>query len=125
MSFYDLNNLRSASPDKNSLNQRFDILYRDYLIDKQQSEYSYYNKDTNTVNKEWADLCVSKLKKITIIQIRIDDTERCISSMTGDSASLSEKVKEKKYEERLSDMSNYYSKFISFDSYKRILNTMD
>lgn len=115
----------SVSTERASLKQRVDRLYREYLTDKQSPDYTYYVKSTNRVDKWWADSCVSKLRKIVSIRTRIRDIEQCINIVTGDPNVLADTVREKRYEEILSDMSNYYSRFVSVESYKYILTTMD
>lgn len=125
MSIYDLKHMTSISYPDQTLRDRFDKLYKDYLEDKQQSDYIHYEIDSRRVKKEWYNYCLLKLKKITGIKTRIKDTEECILLLNGSNEEVMDQIRDKRYEESLADMSNYYSHFVSLDSYKYILQTVD
>jgi hypothetical protein len=121
---YDLKQMKSAVSSANTVNDRFNKIYEEYLKDKQQPDYAFYDS-TGKIDKWWASKCATKLRRIVNIKVRLKDIEHTILALGIKPDVLADKVREKHYEETLADMSNYYSRFIPLEAYRQITNSVD
>lgn len=125
LDLYDLNQFYSVYNYDTTIKRRFDNLYKTYMKDKESPDESYYSKGDGKIDPWWQHNCLSNLKKIVVMRTRIRDIEHCIIIFTEKESAVADMIKEKRYEELLADMSNYYSRFVSVESYNSILHSMD
>jgi hypothetical protein len=116
--------MKSAVSENATLNDRFNKLYEEYLKDKQQPDYAFYDSN-GKIDRWWASKCATKLRRIVSIRVRLRDVEHTILAMGIKPALVADSVREKHFEETLADMSNYYARFISLESYRQITNSVD
>jgi hypothetical protein len=122
----DLSNYPSVSRNSQTLSRRFSILYKAYLNDKSTPDFSHNINNTRQIKKEWVSYCKIQLKKVISIKARVRDLELVLINNYPDKIDDIELIiQDKKYEEHLADMSNYYAKFISEEEYRSITNSMD
>ena len=112
------------------LYQRIQYLYEGYLKEKSQPDYTYYEADRITLKKDWRKHCDAQLRRVINIQSRVRDVENAISFLTDVSEEdanprMEDLIREKRYDDVLSEMSNYYSHFLPQRDYDYITITAD
>jgi hypothetical protein len=125
-----------SDPDKTVLD-RYDRILKQYTLDKQQDDTIHYDSNREKINKEWYSYCISRLKKITSIESRMDQYAVTLNYLASGSyeesrTDIHEKTEvEKEYDvtmkdiSNLNDIENYYAKFISNETYKSIKKSAD
>jgi hypothetical protein len=122
---YDIKNYKSVAKENENLSQRFDKLYKRYLEDKMAPNYTKY-KPGKKIDASWERYCTNNLRRIVNIQSRIKDLEVCLYNLLPeDREKINDIIITKRYEEVLSDMSNYYSQFLTTDKYDHTIQTSD
>lgn len=122
----NLETYTSISYPNQNLQKRYNNLYKRYLEDKARPNSYYYTGDGKTIDKAWKTYCRTQLKKIIFIKARIRDIEQLLETTYPDrTEKLQNIIEENKHEETLSDMSNYYARFLTAEEYNYIIKTMD
>lgn len=125
---YHLGNYQSYADQSSNLDLRFNKLYKSYLKDKTKPKRSFYNAKKE-LDGYWRIKCIHTLRKIHNIHSRIEDIEFVISEVAKIDPEVHESfkllVKNKGYAEKLTEMSNFYAKFISNHTYDIIIKTID
>ena len=129
--------LQSVSDPDKTIFDRYDRISKQYALDKQQNDTVHYSPDIEKINKEWYNYCISRLKKITSVESRMDQYAITLNYLSGGSyeernISAHEKTQvEKDYAvtmddiNTLNDIENYYAKFIPNEVYKSIKKSAD
>jgi hypothetical protein len=123
---YNLSNYRSVSKYSASAQDRFNKLDKAYSQDIETPKEKLYSANGN-VKGDWARYCKDRVRRIVNLQSRVYDLETVLDSFFNgvDKTSLTTAIKSKGYEEKLSEMSNYYASFLDEYSYNLIVQTVD
>ena len=123
---YNLSNYRSVSKYSASAQDRLDKLSKAYAQDIETPKEKLYSANGN-VKSGWARYCKDKVRRIVNLQSRVYDLETVLDSFFNgvDKTSLTLAIRAKGYEEKLSEMSNYYASFLDEYSYNLIVQTVD
>lgn len=124
---YDLNNYVSTSYETKKLKDRLDRLYKQYLKDKNlPREYYYVN---GRVENYWSKKCISNLRRIAVISAKVELIEEIINNLIKNDLKAKQEfdmiVERREYHEKLIDMSNFYARFVSDETYTSIQNSLD
>jgi hypothetical protein len=115
-----------SNSSKHNMQQRYNILYKRFLEDKSKPDSSYYTKSKKIVDSEWRKYCFSQLRKVIYIKIRVRDLEILLENTYPNHVEELQKLIEQNHnEETLSDMSNYYARFLTMEEYQYLIKTMD
>ncbi len=123
----------SANPDED-LFDRSARLKKQYELDRLQPDYSHYESDREKLKREWLLYCIAKVRKIKNIEARLDQHAVALIFINGEKSSTHEgdvtpieKSLEQTYAliSELDDISNYYAKFLSNETYRSILQGTD
>jgi hypothetical protein len=125
---YNLHNYSSISDSSSDMQERVDKLFNKYVTDKVLPKSAFYEKN-NTVNAKWQTYCVNKVRRIysikTMVSV-IDQTMTIMLAEKKDSLKYFELLQAKSaYDEKISEMSNFYAKFIANYTYDSIVKTID
>ena len=125
---YDLNNYESYADPSSTLGLRFKKLYDNYLKDKTKPKRTFYNSQQE-LDAYWQRACINNIRKIHNLLARIEDIERSLSIISdgrSDDLKYFELLAERsQHKEKLSEMSNFYAKFITNYTYDTIVKTID
>jgi hypothetical protein len=125
MQALDLSNYSSVSYKSQNLLQRYNKLYKEYLSDKEKPD-SYHYKKSDADAKDWKRYCNVKLRKIINIKTRLVDIEHLLEkNYPSQFDDIQKIIQDTKHEESLSDMSNYYARFVSSEAYDYLLQSSD
>jgi hypothetical protein len=129
-SLYNLDSVYGYEQSSTPLYQRINYLYEGYLKEKAQPDYTYYEADRATLKNDWKGHCTSQLRRVIDIQSRVRDIENSISTLTDASPTdmnpkLEDLIRNKRYDDSLSEMSNYYSHFLPQKDFDFIMHTTD
>jgi len=126
---YNLDTIYGYEQTSIPLKQRIHMVYDGYIKDHASPDYSYYKDDRVTLAAGWHTHCFFQLRRITSLQARVKDIENVIYSINNDGdfqdGELDKMIRDKKFEDVLSEMSNYYARFITQEDYKSIVETVD
>jgi hypothetical protein len=122
---YNLKKYKAVSKFNTSVEDRYKRLLRIYGEDQQTSKEKHYAGEE--VKDQWEQHCRDMVRRIINLQARVLDLEVVLDSMfVGvDTTQLTEAIRSKGYEDKLSEMSNYYAGFLDEYSYNRIVQTTD
>jgi len=126
---YDLRKYESTSYPNQNLEVRFNRIYEQYLKDKQSPVDDYYTD--GKVDEYWYKKCMSNLKRIVVLSAKIQIIETTLNNVIDASEAADVKkeldllVETKGYHEKLLDMSNFYARFLSDESYAMVQQTLD
>jgi hypothetical protein len=123
---FDLSKYPSISNPDQTLKRRYERVYSVYIENKETPDSSHYTKNGNEVHNEWIAHCKTQLKKIILIKSRIRTIQKLLQNSYPDKEDeIFDIVQNKRYDETLADMSNYYAKFLSSGEYDYIVKTFD
>lgn len=122
---YNLNNYKSVSKFSATAQDRFNKLVKAYNDDIQTPKERRYSG--NYVKKDWERYCKDRVRRIVNLQSRVYDLETVLDNMFSgvQNTQMTEAIKTKGYEDKLSEMSNYYAGFLDEYSYNLIVQTAD
>lgn len=123
---YDLGNYKSTSYENQTLKQRMDRMYDEYLKDKKATKESYYNN--GEVDAYWKKKCVNSVRRIMVLGTKIEMIEKMLNiTSTNDKKKqdIDMMIENKGYHEKLLDMSNFYAGFLNNETYQVIQTTLD
>lgn len=120
----DINNYPSISYSKQTVLKRFNKIYKQYLSDIQDPDHIHI-KD-GIVDEQWYRYCSDRVRRIINIKSRIRDIEILLETQYPEKIDeIEDVVKKNRHEEILSEMSNYYARFIRAEAYEYILKSSD
>ncbi len=122
---YNLKNYKSVSKFSATTEDRYSRLIRAYEDDVQTPKEKRYSG--SLVKGDWNRYCKDRVRRIVNLQARVYDLETVLDNMFNgvESSQMNESIKAKGYEEKLSEMSNYYASFLDEYSYNLIVQTTD
>ena len=122
---YNLSNYKSVSKFSATAQDRFNRLVKAYEEAIKAPRETKY--DGSIVKKDWGIHCKDRVRRIINLQSRVYDLERVLENIFNDvdSTHLMDAIREKGYEEKLSEMSNYYAGFLDEYSYNLIVQSAD
>jgi hypothetical protein len=125
---YSLHNYPSMTDSSSDVQERFDKLTKQYEKDKTLSKTSYYKKNGD-IDEDWERYCIKSVRRILSIKSRIETISTTLDLMLQEKQDYYKYyellVYQKAYDEKLSEMSNFYAKFIANYTYDNIIKTID
>jgi len=118
---YNVNNYASVASEGKTATFVLKNLENQYLKDRTIPDDKKYSKQ-GVINKPWRLHCYAQLRKIIFLKARIEDIERTILYLNYNKTDLIYDIYAKAgYDEILSDLSNYYSRFLTEGQYSYVL----
>lgn len=126
--------LMSVTEPSQNLFDRCARLEKQYAEDKQQRDETYYEADGEKLKREWLFYCINRIRKIVNIENRLEQHSIALHYINGNQTNPpehemtpSEQAEQETLDAigRLNDMSNYYAKFLSNETYKTITLSTD
>lgn len=123
---YNLNNYKSVSKFSATAQDRYDKLIKAYNDDIQTTKEKRYTANGN-IKADWSRYCKDRVRRIVNLQSRVYDLETVLdNTFSGvDNSQMTDAIKAKGYEDKLSELSNYYAGFLDEYSYNIIVQTTD
>jgi len=119
---YNVSNYESVISSHKTMEEGFKLLQNRLMKDRSISDDKKYSEN-GVILKEWRLHCYGQLRKIIFLKTRLSDIERTILYLNYNKTDLIYDIYEKRgYDEALSDLSNYYSKFLTEGQYSYIIN---
>ena len=119
---YNVSNYESVISSSKTMEEGFRLLQNKLMKDRSIPDDEKYDKN-GLILKEWRLHCYGQLRKIIFLKTRISDIERTILYLNYNKTDLIYDIYEKRgYHEALSDLSNYYSKFLTEGQYSYVIN---
>ena len=122
---YNLSNYKSVSKYSATAQDRYTRLLKAYTEDMEVPKERRYVG--NEVSTEWSRYCKDRVRRIVNLQSRVYDLEIVLDNLFSgvDSTQMTDAIKARGYEDKLSEMSNYYAGFLDEYSYNLIVQTAD